>query len=209
MSFKAQARKIFSHPSTVPADDAQGSSIKIAFVCTANICRSAYAHHGLQQLLSQEPKLQSTNIEVSSAGLLALTGEPIERQMFDIFNEKYKVYQVNHSAKQLSESYCKVQDLILVMTADHRRKLLRENPSMFPKVFLFSEFVSLAETIDDEYINNLGISNLVQRVHNSRGQGISVADVDDPYKRSENTYRRVCNEIDDLLMRLVGILSKI
>lgn len=209
MSFKAQARRIFGDPAVGPLENQGAAATRIAFVCTANICRSAYAHHGLDYLLNRDSRFQASAYAISSAGVLALTGEQMEDRMLTIFSEKYQGHQVQHVAQQLNDVYCRNQDLILVMTVGHRKKLLRDNPSVFSKTFLFSEFLNISDSLSDSDILDMGISNLVKKAHQMRGVGVVAEDIDDPYKRSENTYRRVCEEIDVLLARLVNILGKI
>lgn len=201
MRFSGQAKKIFgSHTqdSIIISSKEKYEAFSIGFVCTANICRSAYAHYALLEKLNGI----DLGIKVSSAGVLALVGEPMDPRMASIYRETYSANFNDHKASQISTDFINHNNLILVMDKGQRRNLLKEYPSAFPKVFLLTEFIELAKTIDNNQARTIDLTDFVRLAHQARGKGILSTDIDDPFRRSDSIYRRVCNEIDFMIENL-------
>ena len=57
--------------------------MKIMFICTGNICRSAMAHVMLEQRAKEENK----NIEVYSCGVFAQNGDRSTKEAIEVMKE--------------------------------------------------------------------------------------------------------------------------
>ncbi|MFL1416321.1 low molecular weight protein-tyrosine-phosphatase [Pseudomonas fildesensis] len=116
---------------------------KILIVCIGNICRSPTA----QQLLGAA--LESSGIQVSSAGLAALRDHPLEATAGQVLQEHGHVPQA-HKARQLSVEAVSEADLILVMEQRHIDGVLNLAPEARGKVFLLGKWQHERE-IKDPY----------------------------------------------------------
>lgn len=85
---------------------------KLLFVCTGNTCRSPMAE-GLCRLLLQQRGI--TDVQVSSAGLMAVPGEPASRHAIAAMQE-LGVDISHHAARQLTADLMDA-DRIVTMTA--------------------------------------------------------------------------------------------
>lgn len=110
--------------------------MKILFICTANVCRSALAEGYMQFLLKQNP---IQDVEVSSAGVVALVSskafscasEAATQSGFDLSD---------HRARQLTTSVADQADLILCMELWQANKVVEMNPSLIDKVRLLGKY---------------------------------------------------------------------
>ena len=114
---------------------------KVLIVCIGNICRSPTA----QQLLGAA--LQPSDIKVSSAGLAALRGHPLESTASEVLREHGHVPQ-EHRARQLSVEAVSEADLILVMEQHHVDGVLNLAPEARGKVFLLGKWQQEREIRD-------------------------------------------------------------
>ena len=94
--------------------------MKILFVCTANICRSALAEVLLKEALQQKGL---TDIDVASAGVRDLEGEPRDYTMA-LFARKAG-YQLAGEAKYITQALADSADLIICMAQYHVVELQR------------------------------------------------------------------------------------
>lgn len=107
----------------------------ILVLCVGNICRSPMAEAWLARRLRENGH---SNIEVISAGLGALVGEPA-----DDTAKKLMLAQgmdiSGHRGRQLDRSLLYWADLILVMENSHKMLLESNEPSLRGKVFRIGE----------------------------------------------------------------------
>lgn len=119
--------------------------VKILFVCTGNICRSAMAHHYMQKKVIEKGLEDKYLIE--SAGINAYTGDSATDSAKEVM-KKYSVDMENHRATYIEEADVKSFDLILCMTNAHKRKLLNRYPNLQDKVFTLKEYVGEEHYLD-------------------------------------------------------------
>lgn len=116
---------------------------KILIVCIGNICRSPTAENLLRGALAP------SNIEVSSAGLAALVGSPIEPTA-RIVLEEHGLLPEEHNAIQLTPQAVSESDLVLVMEQRHINGVLNIAPEARGKVLLLGKWQDDRE-ISDPY----------------------------------------------------------
>lgn len=113
---------------------------EILTVCTGNICRSPFAELVLKERLADLPG------RVHSAGTMDLGARPMSRdaQRLAQLNGIAPEATAAHRSDVLLESALSGPDLIVVMTREHRRRVLELAPSRMRAVFTAREFARLA-----------------------------------------------------------------
>ena len=110
--------------------------MKVLFVCTANVCRSPLAEGYLKFLLQKDPV---DGIEVSSAGVLALSGLPA----FSCAAEVAKINEFDisdHRARRLTRPMAIESDVIFCMETWQVEEVLKLDPELSNKVALLGRF---------------------------------------------------------------------
>ena len=79
--------------------------MKIMFICTGNICRSAMAH----AMLEQKVKSQNKKIEVYSCGIFAYNGDRPTEEAISVLNTIYNVDLTSHKATNIENAPIKVE----------------------------------------------------------------------------------------------------
>jgi protein-tyrosine phosphatase len=138
----------------------------ILVVCEGNICRSPMAAGLLSVAL---PKLH-----VHSAGLNALHGMPAAETAVRVMAE-LGIDIARHRAVQVTRDMCQRSDLVLVMSAEQRKRLEGKYPFACGKVFRIGEFST--RDVPDPYrrpeaafrealeIIDDGVKSWLQRIH--------------------------------------------
>jgi len=106
---------------------------RVLIVCVGNICRSPTA-----EFLFRE-KLKHRGIHVSSAGLKALVGRPMDQNAMQILQEN-GIDAAGHRARQLDPAMLREADLVLAMERDHLAAVSRISPQSSGKLFLLDKW---------------------------------------------------------------------
>lgn len=149
--------------------------MKVMFICTGNICRSAMAHWLLKKKLAD---LNRSDIQVYSCGIYAQDGDIPTYEAREAINE-YGVNLSNHFAINIKNSIIKDMDLILCATKSHKIAVIDIYPELEEKVFTMKEYVNY----DREHHDNI--------------------DIKDPWGYDLETYRSCLAEIDECLELLL------
>ena len=154
--------------------------MKIMFICTGNICRSAMAHWLFKKKL-EDVKIK--DVEVYSSGTYAETGDVSTEEAIEVM-EEYGVDLKQHRATNISKSDIENMDLILCATSEHKIQILRKYPKLNEKLYTMKEYVNY----DTEGYNKINIKD-------PWGYGIAV-------------YRMCAAEIEKCLDLLIKQLEK-
>ncbi len=152
--------------------------MKIMFICTGNICRSAMAEGMLKKML-QEEKIEA---EICSCGIYAETGDEVTYNAIDAMKD-YDVDITSHKATNIRDSKIKEMDIILCATNTHKQNVLYLYPELKGKVYTMKEYAG----IDKE------------------GQDL---DIKDPWGYDLNVYKHCAKEIKECLEKIVEKLKK-
>ncbi|MFP8967008.1 low molecular weight protein-tyrosine-phosphatase [Pokkaliibacter sp. CJK22405] len=114
----------------------------ILVVCVGNICRSPVGEILLRETLPN-------NFNISSAGIAALTGKPIDPTSAELLTEN-GIDSSAHIAQQLNSDLISKNDLILVMEKGHIDAICSRYPSARGKVQLLGRWQGDVE-IPDPY----------------------------------------------------------
>ena len=116
---------------------------RILVVCIGNICRSPTAEFLLRERLGHD------GCEVSSAGLSAVVGEPMDPTAAELLREN-GVDGSRHRGRQVTSELLRKSDLILTMEKSHSSSIARGYPEVSGKVFLLGKWQSETD-IPDPY----------------------------------------------------------
>lgn len=167
--------------------------MRILTVCTGNICRSPLAEHQLLQILDKD------KFEVASAGIHAVPGGTVPEPQLQI-GLQYGVGTLSgHRAHQVTKDIIEAADLVLVMTLEHRREVVRLVPAASKYTFTVREFAHLANAVSEEdLVELMGEGKTPEEaaviaVAQLRGsvpglRGTDDYDIIDPYRASASTY---------------------
>lgn len=193
---------------------AHSASFRIAFICTGNICRSAYAQQTFSALISSSRF--SGQIEAFSAGTHALAGQPIDPHPGAIFTREFGQLPT-HRAQQLTTELVAQAELLLVMEAQQRQIVLRRYPQALPRTFLLTEYVGICRELAGA-ISAPGpagaalsarLGELTARAARHRSLGAEAPDIADPYRHDTAFHEKVAGQIRSQLDLLMSILDSI
>jgi protein-tyrosine phosphatase len=182
---------------------------RLTFVCTGNICRSPLAEKVFRErVLERDP---TSAILISSGGLRAVVGAEMDT-IPQAMALRYGA-DPSHSGVQLSRQLVDSSSIMLTMTRDQRAQLVEEFPSALKRTFTFVEFVRILKEIPDEVPSLNAASGrtlfdiaLDASQHRAEIPRQPMDDIDDPYRRSEETHERVGTLIATLADELASIL---
>lgn len=130
--------------------------MRILFVCSGNTCRSPMAESLMKDEIRR--KCNTRCIEVLSAGLSAFPGAPISDKAARVLMEENLDPLPDHRATVVNQELVDSMDLILVMTAEHKRQLLSRDSNAAEKIHLLKKYADpfvQDDNISDPFGGNL------------------------------------------------------
>ncbi len=115
--------------------------MKIMFICTGNICRSAMAY----AMLEKRAKENNKEIEVYSCGLFAQNGDIPTTEAITVLKTIYNTDLTQHRATNIEQSKIKEMDVILCATSSHKNNVVNKYPELEGKVFTMKEYCGYPE----------------------------------------------------------------
>jgi protein-tyrosine phosphatase len=193
------------HNAEAPREQRPGEpEARLLVVCTANICRSPLAEAMLVREARRRRGPQAP-VRVASSGVHGLRGQPAaprsvaeaDRRGLDLRRHLARVTD----ATDVAES-----DLVITMTALHRRRVVRLCPGAAPYTFTLAELARLVAELpqpDGDPSVRERVRWVARRGHEARaGRGPEdvVDDVDDPYGGPQEDYAVAAERIEALVM---------
>ena len=111
--------------------------MKIAFVCTANVCRSPLSEGYFKLLMQSHPR--AAEIDVCSAGIMALNGSPAFECSIAV-GRQYGFDLSKHRAQQLDLELASQAERILFMETWQVARFLSSFPQFSEKAMLLGAF---------------------------------------------------------------------
>lgn len=172
----------------------------ILTVCTGNICRSPVAERLLARSLGPD-------VAVASAGIAAVVGGSIDPHLAVRLDRDGVVWE-DFRARQITEAIVRSADLVLVMTRDHRARVVDLVPAAVRRTFTLTEFAALADkvavntpgVVPAEFLRALVPAAAGQRM--MAGLAPDDFDIDDPYGGPDEDHARAYAEIADAVTRI-------
>lgn len=131
--------------------------MKILFVCSGNTCRSAMCEAYFNALCRENG---TESLRAESAGTGAWEGERASESAVQTLRD-LNADIVSHRARRLTARMTQDADLIVVMTAAHRSRVLMLDPSAAEKTHLLGEYSGAApHDIADPFGGGLDVYSL-------------------------------------------------
>ena len=183
--------------------------LRILLICTGNICRSPMA---LGFLADRSGRLLDGALIVRSAGTWARPGSPPTPEAEASVAER-GIDISDHRSTPVSSDLIGWADLIITMTAEHRDEVLDMTPDADDRTFTLKELVALLGALPPPEVER-SREALLARVDEAsalrasgRAPAPADADVVDPIGMSDETYRAVAWELEELTDALVRRLA--
>lgn len=180
-------------------------TFSILCVCTGNICRSPAAERLLSAALGPD-------VEVSSAGTLALVGRGIEPPM-----DRLVVLGggdvSRFRARQLREPMLRNADLVLTMTDGHTGDVLELWPRAVRKTFAIRSFARLLGLIDPSALprttdaERLRVAIPLASAGRRQPPDPYQDDVVDPFRHPERVYERAYDNIQAAVATIANVVG--
>ncbi len=151
--------------------------MKIMFICTGNICRSAMAHKLM------EKKVKDNNlkdIQIYSCGVYAIDGD-MPTYNAEAVMEEYEVDIKSHKATNIRNSKIEEMDLILCATVSHKNSVVQMYPHLKEKIYTIKEYIR----------------------ENGNNENKEDIDIQDPWGYDIEVYRFCASQIDMCLEKLI------
>lgn len=193
--------------------------MKILFVCSGNTCRSPLATFLARQIAEEHGEDVASQFSFASAGTAATDGQPASEHARAVAAERaqYRTAQgagraaqsagvedlAHHASTSLTADGIRQADLVLTMTAAHRRTVERLVPAAIERTFTLKEYAALARramgrdgsTTREGAAGSAGGGEAEPRP----GDGLPGRDIADPFGGDLERYRKVAAEIESEL----------
>ena len=173
------------------------SDFRVLFVCIGNVCRSPLG----ERLLAH--RLTGSGIEVSSAGVGAMVGSPMNPDAA-VHLEPYGATADGFEARQLTGRMVKDSDLVLTATKAIRSRVLEDAPGALRRTFTVLEFAALLDVVDA----GLEPAELVRVAAQERSRAtLEEYDIPDPYGRGEELHAVAAQMMATAVERIAKALT--
>lgn len=188
---------------------------RVLIVCTGNTCRSPMAEVMLKDLAARNGK----PLEVRSAGVSTVNGQPISPHAAATLRKRS--LELPGTSTALTGEEVAWANLILTMTAGHKRAILQRYPEAVAKTFTMKEYalrgdpvmgdVAEAERLYSEWQVRQALGQNLTPEEHARlfelQRRLPDFDIEDPFGGSLSMYERCADELEDILLTLVDKLD--
>lgn len=188
---------------------------RILFVCTGNTCRSPMA----EAMLREQAARRGITVAVRSAGVSTVDGLPVSANALETLRRRDISH--NGSSRALTAEVVEWADLILTMTAGHKRDLLHVHPDAVEKTYTLKEFANSDPAVLQHIEELEGLYSDMQ-MKGALGQQLTGEerkrlleleklipsfDIADPFGGPQSVYESCLREIEDAIGKLLDKLA--
>jgi protein-tyrosine phosphatase len=187
--------------------------MQVLFVCTGNLCRSPVAERlaaaWAREALGDSPEL--AQVEVLSAGVEADAGQTIAPSSAQALRQLGGDPE-DFGSRPLTAELADGADLVLAMTRDHRREVLKLAPRGLRRTFTLTEAADLVTQADLRGLRTLPLTpraqELGRRLDAVRAYRSPTAndDIPDPIRQRPAVHEEVARTIAAALRPLADVL---
>ncbi|HET8717507.1 MAG TPA: hypothetical protein VFM50_07115, partial [Nocardioidaceae bacterium] len=130
--------------------------LRVLFVCTANICRSAYAEQLARHLLDQSvgrdggaDDTANDSVAFTSAGTHGWTDHPVEAAMATELSRR-GVSADGFASRPMTMRMVDEADLVLTAARSHRQFILDDRPAAVWRTFTVGQFARIVDELPEE-----------------------------------------------------------
>jgi protein-tyrosine phosphatase len=178
----------------------------VLVICTGNICRSPMAEGFLRSVLQR--RFGADAPTVGSAGTQGWEGSGAQPESVVAAAER-EVDIADHVARRLTPAMIEGAELVLAMAGEHRDAVTHAVPAAAARTFTLKELVRLAQTLPAAG-PSATLGDRVAEAEALRSGGFDGnprdEDVADPLGQTQDTYRAIAWELDELIHRLDAAL---
>lgn len=196
----------------------------ILFVCTGNICRSAFAERLAVRLVDELPDGHpAREWAFMSAGISGLDGSAMCPEMeFELVARGGSAD--GFAAQQVTGAMARSADLILALEPIHRTYILEEWPALVRRTWLLGQAARVAPTLanDDarevpgegtaegaregaeDGVGGRGVVDLIAALREHRDRPLASDGIADPYRLGPAAAAKAAAEIETALRALLG-----
>lgn len=174
-----------------------GGSEMVLFVCTGNICRSAFAYAYLSHLLKGSKTL------VESAGIGALVGHGMDERA-QLVARQLGVDGSVHRARQLTGRMLGDASMVVVFGPEHYDWIQENNPEAIARTVAIGQFASVAEQAADEQVQDRSVSGLLSTVKQAQPVPDESSWIRDPYRKDDSEYIHIMHAVIEAVNQLGG-----
>lgn len=188
--------------------------IHVLTLCTGNVCRSPLS----AQLLAD--RLDSRFFRIESAGLSPLAGDQMPQEMQRIVTRLGLDDPADHRARGVTAETIAKSDLLIAMSRHHRSTAVVAYPPAVRQAFTLLELAHVVSHMDDyeaaatsEQSPNIEFEVLeaVMRIRGTvpRLSPEHLYDVEDPYGRSNQAFKRTAKQVEDAVDEIAQFFNRV
>lgn len=177
---------------------------RVLFVCTGNICRSAFAEHRLRAALEADAPRR---VEVASAGTRPNQSLQVPEELIEMGLRLGLGTLRDHAPQPLRPALVREADLVLTATTEHSRLVLSDVPAALRRTFTILEFAAVVDTMDRNsgatwLSPGTGVRALAETAAQHRAvarEDLAALEVADPFRRGPQAYTQMVEQLDPAL----------
>ena len=173
----------------------------VLVVCTGNISRSPMA-----ELIIRNSVGGGRDLVVSSAGVHALVGQPMDAAAATVMRE-LGLDPADHRARQFESAMAAEADLILTAERHHLETVLKQAPSALRRTFTIREFARIAEHLQPATPHQVVAQASVVRGLAPRPKDPRADDIADPHGQPVEVSRATAAELTPALAAILKALG--
>jgi sulfate adenylyltransferase len=171
--------------------------LSLLFVCTANICRSAFAEQMTRHLVADDPSVQ-----VMSAGTHGWVDQPVNPPLANELTTRGIVAD-GFASRTLTMQMVDEADLVLTAAMSHRQFILDDRPEAVWRVYTIGQFARTIADLPDD----LRGFDLLRACRKTHKPATREDDVVDPYERGPEAAATAAAHIERLLNEIIPRLT--